>query len=99
MIRKLSCLSVALVALGGLVIGCSDDSSRVTSPGGETQLDDLLSASTDEPGVIIDFEDYIAQGYYYPEDDASVDDGLGQDTNDDSSDDLPTNPKDNWIGR
>ena len=90
MIRKVSYVSIVLVALGGLVVGCSDDSSRVTSPGVETQWDDFLATGTDEPGVILDFEEYIEQGYYYPEDTSLYDyqyedlfDDLGQPSDDD----------------
>ena len=68
MIRKVSYFSILLITLGGLVIGCSDDSSRITSPGVETQWEDFLATGTDEPGVVLDYEEYIAQGYYYPED-------------------------------
>jgi hypothetical protein len=97
MIRKLSYFFLALVALGGLLIGCSDDISRVTSPGGETQLNDLLSTSNDEPGVTFDVEEYISQGYYYPEDNTPVDDGLGEYTNDDLLDDPPSGPSDRSV--
>jgi hypothetical protein len=83
MVRKLSYFSLVLVAFGGLMIGCSDDVSRVTSPAVESQWDDFLPTSADEPGVTFDVEEYISQGYYYPEDETSVDDGLDQYTNDD----------------
>ena len=99
MIRKLCYFSVMLVALGGLVIGCSDDVSRVTSPEVETQWDDFLSISNDEPGVTFDVEEYISQGYYYPEDNTPVDDDLGEYTYDGLPYDPPSGPLDDLCDR
>jgi hypothetical protein len=99
MVRKLSYFSLVLVAFGGLMIGCSDNVSRITSPVVQSQWDDFLSTSADEPGVTFDVEEYISQGYYYPEDETSVDDGLDQYTNDDVSDDLSNKPLDDSVGR
>jgi len=98
MIRKLSYFSVLLIALGGLVINCSDDSSRVTSPLEENYPDNLLSTDADLPGPATDFDEYISQGFYYPDDETSVDDSLSQDTNDDPDDELSDKPIDNGRG-
>jgi len=70
MFRKTSCLMVLLIVLGGLAIGCSDETSRITNPAEDTRWDELLSTGADEPGITLDFEEYISQGYYYPEDPA-----------------------------
>ena len=98
MIRKLSCFSVLLIALGGLAIGCSNDSSRVTSPGEEIHPSNHLSTDATLPGTVTDLDGYISQGFYYPDDETSTDDGPSQDTNDAPDDGLSDKPIDNGHG-
>jgi hypothetical protein len=98
MIRKLSYFSVLLIALGGLAISCSDDSSRVTNPGEESDLDNHLSNDATLPGTATDIYGYISQGFYDPNGDTAVDDSLSQDTNDDSDDGYSDKPIDNGKG-
>lgn len=98
MIRKLSCFSVLLIALGSLAIGCSDDSSRVTNPGDESNLDNHLSTDATLPGTATDIYGYISQGFYDPDGEAAVDDSLSQDADDDPDDGLSDKPIDNGKG-
>ena len=63
---RCSLTMVCLACLG--LMGCSADSDRVISPATSVQSD-LLSTSTVWPDSGLDAEEYISQGYYYPEED------------------------------
>ena len=69
MIRKtlLRCTLVGLFLVGLGMVGCSDDTQRVITGTG-TASNDRLATEVDTPGIGVDWEDYVSDGYYYPED-------------------------------
>lgn len=99
MIRKtlLRCVLAGLFLVGLGLTGCSDDTQRIIT-GTDTSMSEQLATDADLPGIVIDWEEYVSQGYYYPEDQADdVIDDTG--TPDDQFDDDPnTKPIDNGKG-
>ena len=63
-------LILAAVGLG--LVGCSEDTERITTTG-SSSLTDQLATDYDWPATNLDVEDYISQGYYYPEEDSAED--------------------------
>jgi len=104
MVRKQVFCSLALAVLFCLAaVGCSDDTSRVVSPG-TADNSDLLATDSDWPDGNLGMEEYIAQGYYdinvesdLPEDDW----GYTQEDPDEWYDDYPGSDKpiDNGLGK
>ena len=73
MFAKLIACSLSLAVLGCLMLGCSDDIQRVTSPGSAIQSDPL---STGIDGSLGQTETVTDTGYvYYPYDTTLADDG------------------------
>lgn len=90
-------VAVIIFAILGLT-GCSGDSTAVISPLNE-ESSDFLSTGIDLPESGFDMDDYIAEGYYYPDEyvDQNVDEGDNPEDrfyNDDPSD----KPIDNGLG-
>ena len=104
MTRKLGSFSVLLIVLGCLSIGCSDDSSKVTGPGEGIVPTDLLSTNVDWPaGSAQDLDEYVAQGYFDPDEETVMDDDEGLDSYDYPyepfiNDDPSNKPIDNPLG-
>ncbi|MCD6250147.1 MAG: hypothetical protein J7J98_07460 [candidate division Zixibacteria bacterium] len=75
MIRKtlLRCVLAGLFLVGLGLTGCSDDTQRIIT-GTETSLTEQLATDADSPEIVIDWEEYVSQGYYYPEDDEVTND-------------------------
>jgi len=97
MIRKtlLRCMLAGLFLVGLGMVGCSDDTQRVIT-GTDTSLTEQLATDAGWPEVGMDWEDYVSDGYYYPDDqtDEDIDDiGTPDDRFDD--DDPNTKPIDN----
>ena len=98
MIRKtlLRCVLAGLFLVGLGLTGCSDDTQRIIT-GTETSLAEQLATDADSPEIVIDWEEYVSEGYYYPENDEVTDDSGNPDELFD--DDTPnTKPIDNGKG-
>ena len=98
MIRKtlLRCTLAGLFLVGLGLVGCSDDTHRVITSSEPASIE-YLATDTDFPGIDIDWEDYVSDGYYYPEsqtDDEAIGDS-GTPDNRFDNDDPSRKPIDN----